>query len=156
MCINFFPYTNFFFLIIFQHVMLIIGRKQWPKITSIKNCLSEWLYIQMDIICDLVVAYIVTLTWFSLRSSLRTSSLSAHGIIHPLAIIIPLIQNVTFPSTSPPPSNSKNLGITGDFWTYPNEIIQFAKDHPCNQRNDFECHHWPCWKVHRMIHHCTC
>jgi hypothetical protein len=29
----------------------------------------------------------------------------------------------------------------GDFSTYTNEIIQFAKDHPCNQRNDFECHH---------------
>jgi len=43
-----------------------------------------------------------------------------------------------------------------DFLTYANEIIQFAKDHPCNQRNDFECHHWPCWKVHWMIHHCTC
>jgi len=43
-----------------------------------------------------------------------------------------------------------------DFLTYANEIIQFTKDHPCNQRNDFECHHWPCWKVHWMIHHCTC
>jgi hypothetical protein len=60
----------------------------------------------------LVVPYIVTLTWFSLRSSSRTSSLMPHAIIHPLAIVIPLIQNVTFPSTPPPPSNSKNLGIT--------------------------------------------
>jgi len=70
LCIIFFPYTNFFFLIILQHVMLIIGHKQWPKITSIKNCFSQWLYIQIDIICDLVVPYVVTLTWFSLRSSL--------------------------------------------------------------------------------------
>ncbi len=44
----------------------------------------------------------------------------------------------------------------GDFLTHANEIIQFAKDHPCNQRSDFECHHLPCLKVHRMIHHCTC
>ncbi len=29
----------------------------------------------------------------------------------------------------------------GDFLTYPNEIIQFGKDHSCNQRSDFVCHH---------------
>ncbi len=44
----------------------------------------------------------------------------------------------------------------GDFLTHASEIIQFSKDQTCNQRSDFECHHWPCWKVHRMIHHCTC
>ncbi len=32
----------------------------------------------------------------------------------------------------------------GDFLTYSNEIIQFAKDHPCNQRSDFESHHCTC------------
>jgi len=56
----------------------------------------------MDIICDLVVPYIVTLKLFSLRSSSRTSSLRPHAIIHALAIVISLIQNVTFPSTPPP------------------------------------------------------
>jgi len=64
------------------------------------------------VICDLSIPYIVTLTWFSLRFSSRASSLRAHAIIHPLTIVIPLIQNDTFPSTPPPPSNSKNLDIT--------------------------------------------
>ncbi len=29
----------------------------------------------------------------------------------------------------------------GDFLTHANQIIQFAKDHSCTQRSDFECHH---------------
>ncbi len=49
---------------------------------------------------------------FSFRSSSKTSSLRPNAVIHPLTIVIPLIQNVTFPFTPPPRFKSKNLDIT--------------------------------------------
>ncbi len=143
-----------FFLIIFQHVMLIIRRKQWPMITSIKNCLNQCSYIQMDIICDL---------WFGN---------SVYYYFDMIFIKILIKSKFLKATRNHPPLNNCNsidskwqisLHTTssfqfqkpwhhlGDFLTYANEIIQFAKDHPCNQNNDFECHYWSCWKVHPMI-----
>ncbi len=147
------------FLITFQHVMLIIGRKQWKNIMSNKNCLSQWSYIQMDIICDVwlcnsIYCYFDTIFIKILIKNKFPKATCNHPPFNNCNSIdskchISFHTTISFQFQEP----SNHLC---DFLTYANEIIQFAKDHPCSQRSDFECHHWPFQKVHPMNHLCTC